>query len=218
MKTDRIISLQPLWDMFADTGCAGNSDSAADFYPMPGSIDFDDDDAFLQLPLFPLDEGLGYGRVSDDRWEVPVAWMREYETRPKSQRTLIFDNPINKNLSHLQMSAAIFVRRAAYLELFRSRRPYAIATLRQNVRFYRAVASFAVLSNKLVFSLNYNDLLHIISNLPKVIRSRAPQIHEMMQCWQAFSPESFTGYTAPPTINSISTEADLSRGFNPQHI
>lgn len=218
MKPDVILQLQPLWDRFADVGFSEELHSAAAFYPMPGSADFDDDDRFLALPLFPADYDARPTLVRDDRWELPVAWLRQYETRPRSARTFMLGIPIKQSSTAVERAAGLFVRRAAYLEMFRSRRPYSLATMRHNVQFCLAIAVHAISINKLVASLDYDDLLEVVSTVPKAVRRRAAMVHDMMRWWRGISPETFSGYTPPPSLASIPIGDEPRKGFNAQHI
>lgn len=185
---------------------------------MPGDIRFDDDEQFLALPLFPLEEGSKAILAADDRWEIPQTWLRDYETRPRYQRIFIHNVSIQSCRTEIERQNGIFVRRAAYLELFRPRKPYSISTMRQNVRFYWHIASYAIKLEKLISEISYDDLLQAIGSMAKVTRSRAPSAHDMMRWWRSVAPTTFTGYMAPPSMTREFAKPQHGNGFSTRFI
>lgn len=216
--TATILNLESLWDRFADQGFSAGSYLAAGFYPMPGSVDFDDDDAFLDMPVFPPD-GPGLPTlVRDDEWAMPLAWLRSFETRPRSQRAINFGLPVRPNASVIEKEACLFVRRSTYLELFRSRKPRSVSTIRQNAMVYVKIAKYAIECCKRVSDLDYVDLLSAIDNLSKFQRGRLASMHEMMRWWKGSSPERFTGYNPPPTAETLDDDQTVRPGFNADRV
>ena len=214
-----IQTLSALWDALAQDGYETAGHAAGTIYPMPGSTAFDDDDAFLNLAIFPPDEERPVTSVRDDEWVMPVAWLRSYETRPVSQRCIKFRYGVGPGVTAVEMSSGLFVRRAAYLEIFRSRKPYSISTLRNNAQLYNDIAEYAVTQGVLVSDLDYADLLSIIDGLTEFKRARVSAAHEMMRWWRASAPESFTGYMPPPMLGAdAETASNQRKGFDASRV
>jgi hypothetical protein len=135
-----------LWDNLSEEGWIGCQHHIGTLYPMPGDERFDDDNQFINIPIFPKENG-GVVRAGDIVWDLPVAWFQEMETRNQSQLQVKFDVKLDKNT---KLSSApkglgyiIALQKAMYLEAFRPRKPLAVATFRRRLDIYGAFVRVA---------------------------------------------------------------------------
>lgn len=190
--------LSAAWSTVATTGWSDHSEDFRPLYPMPGHPGFDDDERFLQQPLFPKSNG-GVVRVSDMIWEFPLAWMPHYETRPDSWRRICFE----ARLSEKTPTLVLAWKRAVYLEMFRSRRPLAPSTLRKRSKVYGAFVTYAVESGVDIRALGYVDLAEVVGGLGKFDRKVVRAVYDGLRWWRSQPGTSYSFFDPPPSIDAV---------------
>ncbi len=199
-----------LWSEASEIGWGASQLRFSDIYPMPGDPGFENDALFLDMPLFPLDDGT-WIRVRDDVWEIPASWLPHFETRYASARQFRFNAPIRtrgrapkqKLASHLLLDW----KRATYLTLFRFGPPSALSTTIRRHRLFGIFATRAQSRGKPLTALNYADLFAVVDSLNRVDRQSIPALYEMLRWWQG-QPESVRRFFEPPaSVEALATFA-----------
>ncbi|GAU84213.1 hypothetical protein [Bosea sp. BIWAKO-01] len=192
------------WSDLAASGWQGAKLEARTLYPMPGDARFDQDELFVDLPLFPTPEG-GAIHVRDDLWETPIAWHREYETRPT--HTLKHKFHIKGDYSEVDVQEIkINIKRCMYLEFFSHVKPLSISTLRIRRQFYTRLGHFSLSEGRKFSELLYVDLIRFIEKLPKNLRKSVPPVYKTLRLWKALAPESYRMFEPPPSLQSVGVD------------
>lgn len=212
------------WTEVERTGWTNRSEAFAALYPMPGDKGFDEDESFINLPIFVSPEG-ELVRVGDQFWIFPQAWHHEIETRVPSALRLNFglDHEDRQQLHAQEMDLPL--RRAMYLIVFRARKPLSIRTLRSRLDALRCIRRHCALTGKLLHKLSYSDLALIIGAMSRPERSAISAIYDVLRWWRSRSAKLFPFFVPPPSMDAIevgtkrSTRSKSSNlGFDPSRI
>lgn len=201
--------LSEWWSDLAKLGWHGATSRAKMLYPMPGDIRFDSDELFADLPLFPLPDGnIIYAR--EDIWEIPVAWHREYETRPRNLLTQKFHIGGINDKEYINR-IKINIKRCVYLEYFSKVKPLSAGTLKKRRLYYIKLGKFAISERKLLSELNFVDLANFVESLPEGERKSTPSIYETLRFWRSLAPDTYSLFLPPPALRSVGV-ADADGG------
>jgi hypothetical protein len=207
------------WAEIADSGWESQAEKLRVLYPMPGDRDFDDDEAFLNLPIFVTPEGnVVFAR--DKYWEFPSPWRRKFETRVPSSLRLNFDVKFyGKSIrcGPLGKSFDISLRRAVYLCIFRSRRPLSIRTYRERLETLAAFIGYAIASEKKLTELRLPDLAKVVIGM-KGRTGSVRAVYDELRWWQEQPGKSYGFFTPPPPVDSVGVSGAKGVGFDPNRI
>lgn len=195
--------MQDLWQHLAKDGWSSGHFGGGLLYPMPGDPRFDEDASFLDLPLFPGGMTDTVVRVRDDVWEMPLSWFRHMETRPRHELRHKFRLVTPGVDLGLAQAATLAVKRCMYLEIFRSRRPVSVSTLRHRRMTYMAFAKHACAVGKRLEDIDYGDIADVVSALGPNLRKSLAPIYELLRWWKASSSDHYRMFQPPPTIDAV---------------
>ncbi|MER9371068.1 site-specific integrase [Mesorhizobium sp. M0491] len=213
-------SLAAAWAEVSNVGWENQPEAFRTLYPMPGDQDFDDDETFLNLPIFLTPEGIVVC-VKDKHWEFPRPWRRQLETRVPSSLRLNFDVQFNgKRLHYAPAGKAldIALRRAVYLCIFRSRRPLSIRTYRLRLEILAAFIRHAIASEKRLADLDFPDLAEVVNGLKGKCAGSVRLVYDELRWWQEQPGKSYGFFTPPPSVESIRAPGARGTGFDPNRI
>ena len=208
---------QVAWNDIEANGWGAEHIRAGLLYPMPGQPDFDDDDAFRAQAIFPAGAPGKCVLAGDQIWTLPSNWFRAIETRPRNWFTYHFKlkpTPANRDIAQ---ASALAVKRCMYLEIFRSRRPLSLSTLRGRKSIYTAFAQHACDTNRKLVSFDYADIAEVVARLDKASKTALPKVYELLRWWQASSPDGYAMFTPPPSIEAVNGLGE-HEGFDPDTI
>lgn len=211
--------IQAAWDQVGQAGWNAGHPALVTLYPMPGHARFEDDRLFADIPILPKEQGVI--RAGDPVWNFPAAWFQELETRSRGQEQCKFDIIIagKMRLSMAPSGAALIalLQKAAYLEVFRARRPIAVSTLRFRLRIYGAFIRAAVLAQKPVPELDYADLVRALDQLGDSYRGSVPAVYDTLRWWKAQSGAKYPFFDLPPSLEALLATGS-SEGFDPTNV
>ncbi len=193
MTVDVALEKLNLWATLTSVGWSAGHLGCGELYPMPGTAAFDDPEAFMGMALFPGGSSGAIVRVRDDVWELPSAWFREYETRPRHYLRMNMRLPGDLAERPMQRVCGLAIRRFAYLELFRPRKPVAIATMQHRLRTFRKIAAFSCSEGKPLAALDALDMARASADFGKFDLKNFPRIYETCSYWRRGSGESYDG-------------------------
>ncbi|MBB5694378.1 site-specific integrase [Muricoccus pecuniae] len=193
------------------------SDHAALLYPRPGEPAFDDDAAFEKIPIFPGHQSDVPVRAGDREWTLPLAWHREYETRPLSYLTFKFNLSNKRGQDEAVRSAELCVKRCFYLIVFHSRRPLSLTTLRGRLKILKSFGKRAVKEGKALAELDYADLLAAIGCLPWKDRQAVASVYHQLRLWRAATPKTYSMFVPPPSVESLCDD-DSYNGLDTENV
>lgn len=192
--------LSELWESLAGDGWRDASFEGSALYPMPGDAYFDRDELFVNVPLFPMPDGeVVY--VRDDVWESPLAWHRDYETRPRSwlrQKFIVNVDSDRKLIDNIKLN----IKRCVYIEFFSRVRPLSISAIGKRRQFYMKLGLFAISLNKTFSELDSVDLEEFVGGLSRSLRKTAPPIYDTLRLWKVRAPANYTMFEPPSSLRA----------------